>query len=500
MKKKIILMTLSAIVLGNLVACQSKPKKEESKTSQTEQVATDKKELGQQPQGLSKKEVVALMPEIAKKSKKIMIDNGEKIHPSFNMKDKQILIVSNVAKTAYLVNSQDEKYGKKDEAIEYSTDTITNKEIMTGAFGETEFNGKKTYFYNVDNQMSIIQGRDKEEQSNEIVKTVLHEGIHMYLQPAIETGDKVASLESSDSGIKRAISYPIPVEERINRAQQAYFYREALKAKTEDERICLIKKGNFYYKKFIESNPENAKKTVFDRIEGQPTYSESRGLATVTSKNTDEKTLNNETIKHILNDSRVSDEMLQMGMEDMEYYSVGSLGYANVLQLNKMKEVQESNQNPVHYLYEKYGVDENKGNEELSKGIKDQFTAQNEQLKQQIDGVDKKVKEAEYVKIKVALPDKIDGFELHSNSINYKFQEKDGTIEVISQELKLGENRLKLTQAELIKTTEKEKETYYLMVPKKDVEIKGDKVSIQSKDVQVFDQKFKKNGEVLELN
>ncbi|MGX7025240.1 hypothetical protein [Vagococcus hydrophili] len=500
MKKKLIVMTLSAVILGNMAACQAKNKKEETKTSQTEQVATDNKETGQQMPTLSKKEIVALMPEVAKKAKKIMVDNGEKIHPSFNMKDKQILIVSNIAKTAYLVNSQDEKFGKKDEAVEYSTDTIIDKQIMTGAFGETEFNGKKTYFYNIDNQMGLIQSQEKEEQSNEIVRTVLHEGIHMYLQPVIEKGEKVASLESAGTEAKRALSYPIPIEDRINRAQQAYFYREALKAKSEEEKISLIKKGNFYYKKFTDSNPDNAKKEVFDRIEGQPTYSEARGLATVTGKNTDDKTLNDETIKNILKDYRVSDEMLQMGMEDMEYYSVGSLAYGNIQVLNQMKEVQETNQNPVQHLYEKYGVEENKGNEELTKGIKTQFEEQNEQLKQQIDGVDKKVKDAEYTKIKVNLPEKIDGFELHTNSVNYKFQEKEGTIETISQELKLGENRLKLTQSELIKTTENGKEVYYLMVPKKDVEIKGDKVSIQSKDIQVFDQNFKKNGEMLELN
>ncbi|HCM90411.1 MULTISPECIES: hypothetical protein [Vagococcus] len=499
MKKKLVLMTLSAVILGNMAACQSKPKKEETKTSQTEQVATEDNKVTGQQQPPTREEVVSLMPDIAKKSKKIMIDNSEKIHPKFNMKDKQILIVSNIGKTAYLVNSQDEKYGKKDDVVEYSTDTITNKDIMTGAFGETEFNGKKTYFLNIDSQMFMLEG-NKEKKVNVLVQTILHESIHKYLQPKLEKGESLASLESTANGVKRALTYPIPYEERIYRAQQTFYYREAVKAKTEEERVSNIKKGNYFYKKYLEANPENEKKAVYDRIEGQPAYSEARGIATTSEKANDEKSINDETISNILKDNRVSDEMIQMGMEDMEYYAVGELAYANVLQLNQMKEIQDDNQNPVKYLYEKYGVEENKGNEKLSAGIKEQFTAQNNQLKQQVEGVDEKVKSPDYVKVKVRITDEQLGFEMHTGSVNYKFKENDATIETISREVKLGENRLKLTQSELIKTMEGDKEVNYLMVPKKDVEIKGDKVSIQSKDVQVFDQTFKKDRDILKLN
>lgn len=497
MKKNILLITLSGITLASLAGCQLKSNQEKTirNSSQAKQETLNKD--SQMSEGVSKEELAKMMPELADKTQNLLIDNGKKLHSKFDMKDKQILLISNESKVAYLINSQNEQFGKKDKPIEYAADTITDDKVLTAAFGETEFNGKKTYFYNVDMQKEMNIGKTETEKMNEIIKPLLHESVHLYLQPVLNN-DGVTSFEK-DGGVKRAITYPIKSDERIYRGQQAYFYREAVKSKTENERISNVKKGNYYYQKYLESNPENSKKMLLDRAEGQAAYIEAKGMAILSGKNTSAKEMNQEVVNQVLKDDRTNDEIIGMGMADMEYYTCGMLAYTTVQQLNQMKEIEVDDKNPTDYLIKKYGVEEVKENTNISNLIRSHYDEQNKKLKETIDKMDEKVKSQKYYKIKVSVPDSKEGFRLHTDSINYKYKNQDVTIEKVSQEIKLGDNRMKLTESELLKAEDKKSETYYLLIPKKEVEVTKDKLTIQSKNVQVFDAPFEQNGDDLIL-
>lgn len=498
--KKILVLALAIIVLISLTACQSKSK-EVSKTKSSVQKMESEKDEKQDTKPISQEEVVSILSDVAKKTKKLLIDNSRKIHPEFNMKDTQILLVSNIGKVSYLINSQNEKYGEKKDISELATNTIIDDNAKTAGFGSTTFNGKPTYFYNIDNQISMQTATSdgKEEKINHIIKMIVHEAAHLYLQPLLEKNKTVESIEQANGDGQRAVSYPIKYRDRIYRAQQAYYYRAAVKSKKQEERIANIKKANYFYEEFLKTSKGNTEKAVFDRIEGQPSYLEARALAILSNKNTDKLAFQTETVKHVLNDERVSDSIIKSGIEDMEYYSIGALAYTNAQQLGEMETVQKENKNPVQYLYDRYGSIKNEGEAAITEAIKNTFSARNEAVKKHIDSINAKKMSKDYYKVKVPMPRISSSFVMSMTPIVYTFKNKAVTIENISQEIKLGENRLKLTDAEVIRERNAKNEVLYLFVLKTDTETKAGKITIQTKSIQVFDQPFKQKGDELIL-
>ncbi|CAH2464403.1 MULTISPECIES: hypothetical protein [Bacillus cereus group] len=484
MNKKLVACILA--LSTTMVACGENSN---NKGQETQIQSTQQKEKESQ---LTKEQINKTLPELSKKIKEILIDNSDKIDKKFDMKNTQVLLVSNISKTAYLINSQDEKYGKKEEAVEYSTDTFKDKGLLTIPFGLAEFNGKQTYLVNID---FVAKGHlEKQALENDLMKFIVHEGVHLILQRDLE-GGIVTTAEETMSG-ERAENYPVLYDARINRKQNIYYYKKALESNNEEDRIKYIKMGNYFYKKYLEMNKEHKNETVFDKLEGQARYLEYRAVAVSNNLDKDENTVKSETKKIYLNENdELKDEILMEVGKDLEYYALGSLAYANIYDMNQEKELNYNN--PLQYLLDKYGYIENEGDKEISDKVKKYYDEINTKLKNSIDEINSKVNNDKYIKIKIPVLQKYseNGSSIYEDkSIQYKYNDENAQIENVSKEVRIGENRIKLKSATVVATNGSEKDgimnNMYVFIPKEDVEINKDKLTVQTKEVQIYDANF----------
>ncbi|WP_144508407.1 hypothetical protein [Bacillus mycoides] len=417
------------------------------------------------------------------------------------MKNTQVLLVSNISKTAYLINSQDEKYGKKEEAVEYSTDTFKDNVLLTMPYGLAEFNGKQTYVFNIDFMADVNTG--KQTLENDLMKKIVHEGVHLILQNDLESG-KVTTVEETMGG-ERAENYPVPYDARINRKQNLFYYKKALESKNEEERIKYIKMGNYFYKKYLDMNNEHKNETVFDKLEGQAQYLEYRGVTVLNNLGKDENTIKAETKKLYLNEYyHLKDDMLVEGDKNAEFYALGSLAYANIYDMNQEKELNYNH--PLQYLLGKYGYIENEGDKEISDKVKKYYDEMNTKLKSSIDEINSKVNNDKYITIKIPGLQKYSenaSVTYEDNSIQYKYNNENAKIEKVSKEVRMGDNRIKLKSATVVTTNGSEKDgiwdNMHVFIPKEKVEINKDKLTVQTKEVQIYDANFIEENGVYKL-
>ncbi|WP_025147995.1 hypothetical protein [Bacillus sp. H1a] len=493
MNKKLVACILA--LSATMVACEGNSN---NKGQDTQVQSTQQKKEGNQ---LTKEQINKLMTELSKKVKTILIDNSDKIDEKFDMKNTQVLLVSNISKTAYLINSQDEKYGKKEEAVEYSTDTFKDKGLLTIPYGLAEFNGKQTYVFNIDFMANASTG--KQALENDLMKSIVHEGVHLILQKDLESG-KVTTAEETTDG-ERAENYPVLYDARINRKQNLYYYKKALESKNEEERIKYIKMGNYFYKKYLDMNNEHKKETVFDKLEGQAQYLEYRGVAVLNNLGKDENTVKAETKKLYINENDgLKDDMLVEGDKNAEFYTLGSLAYANIYNMNQEKELNYNH--PLQYLLDKYGYIENEGDKEIGDKVKKYYEEINTKLKSSIDEINSKVNNDKYIKIKIPVLTKYSengSITYEDKSIKYKYNDEDVNIDKVSNEVKIEENRIKLKSATVVTTNGSEKDgimnNMYVFIPKEKVELNKDKLTVQTKEVQIYDAKFIEENGVYKL-
>ncbi|QIW22039.1 hypothetical protein [Bacillus thuringiensis] len=491
MNKKLVACILA--LSATMVACgeNSNNKGQETQIQSTQQ----KKNESQ----LTKEQINKIIPELSKKTKSILIDNSDKIDKKFDMKNTQVLLVSNISKTAYLINGQDEKYGKKEEAVEYSTDTLKDKGLLTIPYGLAEFNGKQTYLFNIDfmAETSLLGNQDsmaKVPLENDLMKAIVHEGVHLILQRSLE-GGKVTTSEETMSGA-RAGNYPVLYDARIIRTQNSYYYKKALESKNEEDRIKYIKMGNYFYKKYLDMDKEHKNETVFDKLEGQAQYLEYRAVAVSNNLDKDENTVKAETKKIYLNENKdLKDEFLVAGSKNSEFYTLGSLAYANIYDMNQEKELNYNN--PLQYLLDKYGYIENEGDKEISDKVKKYYDEINTKLKNSIDEINSKVNNDKYIKIKIPVLQKYSenaSVMGEDAPIQYKYNDENAQIEKNSQEVRIGDNRIKLKSATMVTTNGSEQDgiinNMYVFIPKENVEINKDKLTVQTKEVQIYDANF----------
>lgn len=507
--KKLIIMLMIGLISFSTVACQNKNQVKET-TNVVEKVSTnetngveneksvdvekniDEEDLGDK----LKKNIDKLLPELVDATKRVFVKNCKKIDPKLDMEHIQVILFSNITHKAYLFNSQNEKYGKPEESIEYSTDTFKNEGLLTRMFDMTEFNGHNTYLFNIDtfanNQMS------KDELKEELLKSIVHEGVHLVLQNKLEKDLKTAE---EMMGASRSIAYPLEFESRIYRTQQAKYYKLALESKTAEERIEFIKTGNYFYKKYIDLNPQNIADSEFDKIEGQPRYYEYKALALLENSDLNGNELEKLTRKLYLekNYEIESDIMTQMG-KNGEFYSVGSLGYANIYALGTQNEF--GFQNPSKYLLDKYGYTENNGDEKLAREVEKYYNEINKNIKQRVDSFTNKMNDKEYKTIKIPIFYKYEensNMEFEEESINYKYKDEENTLEKVSREIKLGNNRILIKSADIMLNGNENGEFYYINIAKKDIEIEENRLTVQLKELQVYGNKFKEVDGIYEL-
>lgn len=436
-----------------------------------------------------------LLPEISKKIKKILIENSNRIDEKFDMEKIQILLISNMNRNAYLINSQNEKYGKKDELVEYSTDTFKEKGILTIPYGLTKFNDKQTYVFNID---FFADGGNEKQMEDQIVKSIIHEGVHLILQKSLE-GDVATAEESSSES--RAETYPVLYEARIYRSQILSLYKKALQSEKKEDKIKYIKMGNYFYKKYFDMNEQHKNEGDVDKAEGQARYFEFRGLALLNNLDKDENAIKAETKRTFLDENyEMKEEAFAQTDKNGEFYSVGSIAYANIYDLGEEKEL--NYRNPLKYLLDKYGYTENEGNKELGTKVKEHYEEINNELKTTINGIDSKINDDKYAKIKIPVLYKYEenaSVSYEGNQISYKFNGGNATIDKISREIRIGSNRILLKSATVVSTegsSENEMMTYiYVMVPKDELEVENDKLTVQTKNIQIYNGKFiEENG------
>ncbi|WP_273320905.1 hypothetical protein [Vallitalea guaymasensis] len=452
-----------------------------------------------------------VFPQLCRETKEILIDNAHLIDPKFDMKKIQILLISNALHTAYLVNSQDKKYGEKDELIEYSTDTFKDKSILVQSYNIVEFNNKPTYIVRVDDMIGL--SADIDSMKTLILKFIVHEAVHLVLQKA-----KDKNMITMEEVIgNRAVKYPIEYQSRIYRNQMIYFYNQALLTTGEQEKISNIKKANYFYKKYLDQNEDNKSKSGFDKIEGEARIAEYKALAILEGNKTVED-VNKNAVKLLIKDMDLTNSGTN---ENLEYYIIGSTAYGLIYDLGIENNLDYNN--PVKYLVDKYGVMENEGNKELTTNITNEFEEYNKNIKARVEDITNKLQSNDYIKIVIPVHSKYtenQSVAFDKESIQYEYKNKKVTINSMSKEIRLGNGRILLKSAQVlsespdfeqlnlmnekvIEGNESEEqemlsnvpddfvmEQIYVMIPKEEVDIDNDRLSVQTKQVQIYDAKF----------
>uniref|UniRef100_UPI00272AD1D5 hypothetical protein n=1 Tax=Vallitalea guaymasensis TaxID=1185412 RepID=UPI00272AD1D5 len=452
-----------------------------------------------------------VFPQLCRETKEILVDNAHLIDPKFDMKKIQILLISNALHTAYLVNSQDKKYGEKDELIEYSTDTFKDKSILVQSYNIVEFNNKPTYIVRVDDMIGASANIDS--MKTLILKFIVHEAVHLVLQKAKDKN--IITMEEVMGN--RAVKYPIEYQSRIYRNQMIYFYNQALSTSDEQEKISNIKKANYFYKKYLDQNEDNKSKSSFDKIEGEARIAEYKALAILEGNKTVED-VNKNAVKLLIKDMDLTNSGSN---ENLEYYIIGSTAYGLIYDLGIENDLDYNN--PVKYLLDKYGVMENEGNKELTTNITNEFEEYNKNIKTRVKDITNKLQSNDYIKIVIPVHSKYtenQSVAFDKESIQYEYKNKKVTINSMSKEIRLGNGRILLKSAQVlsespdfeqlnlmnekvIEGNESEEqemlsnvpddfvmEQIYVMIPKEEVDIDNDRLSVQTKQVQIYDAKF----------
>lgn len=505
MNKKIIAFTLVLSLAGGIIGCQNHlteiipQQQEEIKTDTTETVAVPKTKKdktavtkGNGPRinsiAEAQENIRTMLPSLCKQIKTLMIEQSTRVHEDLDFSNTQILLTSNLTRTAVLINNQNPAYGPADEIIEYSLDTIEDPSIATTPFGKLEFNGQETYVFNIDTYSMTMTG-EKWVMRN--YDTLLHEGTHIFYQNEL-LGMNTHS--SNPSGLLRAESYPIPVDNRILRAQMMHYYKQALLSIDEATRIDSIKRANYFYEEFLTSTGDDHSHIIYDQLEGQATYFQYRSRALLEDINMDDATHQSLTTKKFIAEyPRLSDNKITSMNENNEYYAIGATVYALIYDMNLEKDLGTGH--PIEYLIQRYGSEKNDGVVDITHQVKSSLDAKNEVLKQEIDKIDLAIADENNVAVRIPINLKhkqnqvgIKGM----HSINYDYQGQQATIEELTNEYKIGDNRLKLTQASVISTSVPGQFAfyYYAYVPADAIEVNNDRLTIQTPEIQIYDVDF----------
>lgn len=455
----------------------------------------EKKEKNKSLTGIEKTkyDIREMMPGLIEDIETLMIDNSTKIQSEIDLSEIQILLVSNLIKTAYLINNQNEEFGESHEVIEYSTDTIKDTNVLTGGFGSREFNGKETYVFNVDTlAMYDMQGGDLRKT---VFDTLLHEGIHIFYHQKMFKN--VETAEKGKGGL-RTQEYPVLAEERIVRAQTLNYLNKALLSESQEEKIENIRKANYFYKKYLELDDKNKYATKYDMIEGQAKYFEFRGNTILNNPLASNKEIVEATTELYINTYEGLEEGFLTNMsKELEYYAIGSAALTLIYDMENGEDI--GMVNPLQYLLDKFGYIENEGDGEITQEIRGKIDGNNAELKKIIDEVEARAESDEYVHVRIpAMRDnsKIGSMTLKMLPIKYDFNGKEGTVNKMLAEIEVYGNRLKFNDALTVWREFKDQEgrrlgTHYeIFIPREDVEIDGDRITVQSEELQLFNMKF----------
>lgn len=456
---------------------------QKSKKDGTNQQSTSSK-FQMKDIGEAKKDVTDMMPSLTKDIQSLLARSLE-INEHFDMTETQVLLISNLNRTAYLLNSQNPEYGTADEVIEYSTETFKDKSFMTQPFFNTEFNGKDTYVFNVD-FLSMRMG--SEYLKDETLSFFIHEAFHIYYHKGYL--HEHSSAERA-SGALRGDDYPVNAEERINRAQMLYYYQQALKSDNEGEKIENIKKANYFYEQYLEQNEENQLTTKYDQLEGYARYVEYRSLSMLDASNKTEADLVQSSTNILLADDEQKESLIPKKSRQTGFYAVGSCGYALVYELGLEKELGDGHQ--LQFLLDYYGTIEAESNKVITEKVLEECERINSRHQAKVENIIGQMEDENMVNIKIPSLSKYkenSSASSFSSWIRFDYKGDQATISTMSVDIKLGANRVKLTQTEVLSRQFEDGTYYNVFVPREDVTIEGSKMTVQTKGVQLYDVEF----------
>ncbi|MGE7915076.1 hypothetical protein [Lysinibacillus xylanilyticus] len=498
---KIVRSLFMILIITILTACnnnnQEKPenkKVEESQKSNEDVIESNPIE--------NSKIIREITPELVKDIKKILIDDASKLWPSFNNKDKQILLLNPSNKMAYLINNQKTDIGSKDEVIEYSTDSIKDTQLLVNPFQLTTFNDHPTYVFNLEFASDLIAGAD--EEAYEIVfKFIIHEGIHILLQ----TGDSVEGLGT------RAETYPEDTDSRYYRNEMYQYLKEAVESKTQDEKIDQIQKAVYFYELYLKSNKKNQEQDGYDNIEGMATYLESKAYQMIKHPDASAKELNELTAQNIIDNFIAADQGQEevLLMKGREFYDIGALAIASAvdMQLNEKTILTAS---PLGLLDSEFGSKKAESHENIKKANQDYYNAYNNELKSYVEDIASKQKNEQFEAIRIPVTIQNSSATFESMIVEYQYKGNPAEIQTTTREIILPDTRIKLNKMKslfieapmesLEDPTKMDPNTLMgytiVFVPKKDIEFSQDKqlLTIQRDDLLIFDAKYEeKDGE-----
>lgn len=491
--KSVLYALIISALLIQVVGCK------DSTNTKISDVSNKKSENKANNSSYSEKKTIIkdAIPEICNNAHLLYNVHNRLIDDKLDTENLQLLIISNTLKTAFLINSQNEKYGDKNEVIEYSTASI-DKNILITPFQNIDFNGHPTYAFNIDPFFSYLKDGNRTAKGfeNLVTTTLFHEGIHLFLQLKLLEDEDVNNLKSLGNTGSKSVQYPILIDDYVYRTQMANAYKLALAENDSQEKIEYIKEANYFLQKFLNISDQNKVNISLDLIEGQPRYYEHKAQAIL------EGHLDKENIK------RRAKELLMMSADNTQSltdidkgafcYQTGSNAFALLNDLGERDNL--GNQNPVLYLLNKYGVKESEGDINLVSQIRNKYEEMNNKLKAEVDDISHKISSEKYITIGIpSAPGSYMSIGGKALMVDYPFKNYLYNTNTTSMELSLQNSRIKVTKSKILQLgageirVEKIEDfppSYYLFAPKDSVSFSNNRITVQSNDIQMYDMTY----------
>jgi len=477
---------------------------------------------------LTKGHIKTITQRVAKELEAHFFTRSHVFWPAWDTSKLQILLVNQSSDFAYLLNNQNPKIDKIGARIEYSARTLENNEFKVSQFGMTKINGIDTYYYNVDTFTQFGRPTDIEYEYISQLTTAVHEAVHLIAQNGTRSLELVTFDQSETGSSGRGQNKEVDIAARYFRNEVGSKLVSALRTNDVETKQKLVRHALYFQDLFLKRG--NQDQQAFDYSEGMAEYV---AMAFMETKNRPKATFDDvhaEMVPLIINkihyefDPRAKNTKYQVINQGREYYDLGGLAYAVAFQLGH-KEVLNIDYSPLAFLKEKYSPLKTDENEELKQVVDTFYSGRQKLHNARYAEIDRVMNDPNSMLIEFETDDASSSVVL-SEMFNYHFKGQEGTFEIKSQELKFGDNRIKLNarhsflvfpelpeqllESEMVldEGFEPSEEIEFfdslpikmiLPVRKSDMQIKDGRLTVQTESLVMFDVKFKKNGRTYTL-
>jgi len=444
---------------------------------------------------LTKGHIKTITQRVAKELEAHFFTRSHVFWPAWDTSKLQILLVNQSSDFAYLLNNQNPKIDKIGARIEYSARTLENNEFKVSQFGMTKINGIDTYYYNVDTFTQFGRPTDIEYEYISQLTTAVHEAVHLIAQNGTRSLELVTFDQSETGSSGRGQNKEVDIAARYFRNEVGSKLVSALRTNDVETKQKLVRHALYFQDLFLKRG--NQDQQAFDYSEGMAEYV---AMAFMETKNRPKATFDD-----------VHAEMVPLIIN-----VAFQLGHKEVLNIDY---------SPLAFLKEKYSPLKTDENEELKQVVDTFYSGRQKLHNARYAEIDRVMNDPNSMLIEFETDDASSSVVL-SEMFNYHFKGQEGTFEIKSQELKFGDNRIKLNarhsflvfpelpeqllESEMVldEGFEPSEEIEFfdslpikmiLPVRKSDMQIKDGRLTVQTESLVMFDVKFKKNGRTYTL-